>query len=218
MSVRFSFEEAASIAGRSEFEIRKVLDADAVRSSTPTADHTPRYQFAAHDILYLKLINDLPLTLRKEDQNELWIVVLRKQGSAGHWHWSDEDLVFDAKGVRLPVDVKRVRSSIARRLRTFLRGRDRVVSRPPVLGGGPVFRGTRILLAHIARLFAKGVPLEEIREDYPALSQCDLDYAVLVDRMDLRVRQPHKPLNLVREGRSITTNERPAVMREVSFG
>jgi uncharacterized protein (DUF433 family) len=48
------------------------------------------------------------------------------------------------------------------------------VSDPAVLGGEPVFAGTRIPLAHVAALFAKGVPPDEIAEDHPGLDARDL--------------------------------------------
>jgi uncharacterized protein (DUF433 family) len=53
----------------------------------------------------------------------------------------------------------------------------RIVSDPAILGGTPVFRGTRIPLEHIAGLIRKGVPAAEIAEDHPALSPQDISYA-----------------------------------------
>jgi len=50
------------------------------------------------------------------------------------------------------------------------RTRERIVSAPDVLGGEPVFRGTRLPLQHVASLFRKGVPEKEIADDFPALS------------------------------------------------
>lgn len=218
MPASFSLEEAAAIADLSEFEIRKAIAVSIARPRPSSADRSPRHGFDARDILYLTLINDLPFVLREEDQKALWNVVLKKRGSAGCWHWSDGDLVFDAKGGLLRVSVKQMRSSIAGRLRTVLRGRDRVVSSLDVLGGEPVFKGTRIPLAHIAGLFAKNVPLDEIREDYPALSQRDLDYAALIARMKRSRKRPRKSLSLIRGGRLVTTKDRPAVIREASSG
>lgn len=59
------------------------------------------------------------------------------------------------------------------------RSRRRIISNPEILGGEPVFEGTRIPLAHIAGLIADGVDLAEIREDYPCLSEPDLQFAAV---------------------------------------
>jgi uncharacterized protein (DUF433 family) len=53
----------------------------------------------------------------------------------------------------------------------------RIVSDPAILGGIPVFRGTRIPLEHIAGLIRNGVSTAEIREDHPALAPQDIAYA-----------------------------------------
>lgn len=56
---------------------------------------------------------------------------------------------------------------------------DRIESRPDVLGGEPVFKGTRISVRHVGKLVKKGVPLAELREDFPSLSEDDLVFAAL---------------------------------------
>lgn len=53
----------------------------------------------------------------------------------------------------------------------------RIISRPDVLSGEPVFEGTRIPVSHISGLLARGVPVAEILEDHPALTQADLAVA-----------------------------------------
>jgi len=58
---------------------------------------------------------------------------------------------------------------------SMARTRERIVSAPDVLGGEPVFRGTRLPLQHVASLFRKGVPEKEIADDFPSLSARDLD-------------------------------------------
>ena len=53
----------------------------------------------------------------------------------------------------------------------------RVTSRPDTVGGDVVFEGTRIPVRHIGLLAKKGVPLAEILEDYPAISESDVAFA-----------------------------------------
>jgi uncharacterized protein (DUF433 family) len=100
------------------------------------------------------------------------------------------------------IECKEFRRTVARNLAAFRWGRRRVVSIPDVLGGEPVFRGTRIPLQHVASLFRKGVPEKEIAEDFPALSARDLAYARLSSRLGERPGRPRKRLAF-RRGQTI---------------
>jgi uncharacterized protein (DUF433 family) len=48
-----------------------------------------------------------------------------------------------------------------------------------ILGGEPVFKGTRLAVRHIGGMRAKGEPVERIIEDYPELSPDDVEFAHL---------------------------------------
>ncbi|HJU18125.1 MAG TPA: DUF433 domain-containing protein [Stellaceae bacterium] len=61
----------------------------------------------------------------------------------------------------------------------YRRGLGRVESRPDVLGGEPVFKGTRLSVRHIGGMILAGVPKSEIRADYPQLSLDDIAFAAL---------------------------------------
>jgi hypothetical protein len=74
------------------------------------------------------------------------------------------------------------------------------------MAGEPVFAGTRIPLAHISGLFAKGVRREEIVEDYPALSRADLDFAAIHSKMKRNPGRPPKPLRFIRRPLPPTTS------------
>ena len=90
------------------------------------------------------------------------------------------------------------RARVMRRYGELKRGLKRIMSDPEVMAGEPVFAGTRIPLAHISGLIAKGVPREEIAEDYPALSRADLDFAAIHSKMKRNPGRPRKPLRFVR--------------------
>jgi uncharacterized protein (DUF433 family) len=105
------------------------------------------------------------------------------------------------------------RARIDRRYREYRRGLKRIVSDPAVMAGEPVFAGTRIPLAHISGLIAKGIPLDEIAEDYPALGRADLAFAAIHAKMKRNPGRPRKPLRFVRESlppaRSKARSKRP---------
>ena len=69
-----------------------------------------------------------------------------------------------------------------------------------------MFEGTRIPLAHVAGLFGKNVPVDEIVEDYPSLVPADLEFAALMARMRPNPGRPRKPLVLVRNGSPLDAN------------
>ena len=59
---------------------------------------------------------------------------------------------------------------MAASLRDLRRARRLVVSDPEILGGDPVFRGTRVPVHMIAELVAQGSKPSELIESYPRLS------------------------------------------------
>lgn len=53
----------------------------------------------------------------------------------------------------------------------------RIVINPNILGGEPVFRGSRLSVRHIG-LSAAREPISTVREDYPYLSSDDVRFAI----------------------------------------
>jgi len=82
--------------------------------------------------------------------------------------------------------------------------RKRIISDPEIMSGTPVFRGTRIPLDHIVGLIRKAVPMSEITEDYPSLSERGIAFA----RTFARLVKPSpgsrtiKPIQLRRKTRA----------------
>jgi uncharacterized protein (DUF433 family) len=82
----------------------------------------------------------------------------------------------------------------------YHQSRRRIILNPDILSGEPVFEGTRIPVAHIASLIAKGVDLAEIREDYPSLSEPDLQFAAICAKMKPSRGRSRKELEIRRHG------------------
>ena len=51
---------------------------------------------------------------------------------------------------------------------------DLIVSNPEILGGHPVFRGTRVPIEALFENLADGLPLDEILDDFPTLDRNDV--------------------------------------------
>lgn len=82
---------------------------------------------------------------------------------------------LDMGGVVL--ELEGVIRSVEERLSLLSSMQERVEVDPEVRGGEPVFRGTRIPIHGIARKQALGSAKEELLEDYPKLTEDDLELA-----------------------------------------
>ena len=78
--------------------------------------------------------------------------------------------VLSLEGGLLKIDLREPRRALAASLRDLRRARRLVVSDPEILGGDPVFRGTRAPVHLIAELVAQGAKPAELTEGYPRLS------------------------------------------------
>ena len=55
---------------------------------------------------------------------------------------------------------------------------ERIVRDPHVVGGQPVFRGTRVTLKTVLGSLAEGATADEILKDFPSLSEDDVRAAI----------------------------------------
>jgi uncharacterized protein (DUF433 family) len=74
------------------------------------------------------------------------------------------------EGGFLTIDLREPRRELATSLRTLRRARDVVVSDPDIMGGAPVFRGTRVPVHLIATLLGQGSTETDLLEGYPRLT------------------------------------------------
>ena len=74
------------------------------------------------------------------------------------------------EGGLIKIDLREPRRALAASLRDLRRARRLAVSDPQILGGDPVFRGTRVPVHVIAELVAQGSSPAELIEGYPRLT------------------------------------------------
>jgi uncharacterized protein (DUF433 family) len=117
--------------------------------------------------------------------------------ASGRWRRAGDRLRLIGP-VPVEIDASELRKRLAERLRLYRRGHGRLVARPDVLGGEPVFRGTRLPVRHIGLLARKGAPIPKILEDYPALDAEDVAFARLFVELRPDPGRPRKPLTFVR--------------------
>ncbi len=78
--------------------------------------------------------------------------------------------VVSLEGGLLKIDLREPRRELATSLRELRRARRLVVSDPEIMGGDPVFRGTRVQVHLIAEFIAHGADAVELLESYPRLT------------------------------------------------
>lgn len=79
----------------------------------------------------------------------------------------------------LDINVGKACEDVKPRVNLYAHGLERVEENNSILGGAAVFRETRISVLHIGKMAERGVPIEEILEDYPKLTEDDVKFARL---------------------------------------
>jgi uncharacterized protein (DUF433 family) len=191
----FSVNEAAAIAEVPPDTIRTALEKKSMAPSFKRkTGNAVRYRFSVGDVLFVKVLVEFPFPLSKEDKQSLAKILSRGDRRAARWSRKGSDLVYRSGDMQVSVECKSFRQTVARNLAAYRWGRRRIVSSPEILGGDPVFRGTRVPLQQVASLYRKGVPEREIAEDFPALSDRDFAYARLVARFGEKPGRPKRRL------------------------
>jgi uncharacterized protein (DUF433 family) len=193
----FSLKEAALLAEISEKSIRHELAREIATPQRRRVGKSIRRSLDERDILYLNLIAGLPVALDVEDRRDLYALIAGRLRARGRWRRAGDRLRLTGP-VLVEIDPSELRKRLAERLRLYRRGRTRLVARPDVLGGEPVFTGTRVPVRHIGLLARKGTPVAEILEDHPALDADDVAFARLFVELRPDPGRPRKPLAFVR--------------------
>ena len=200
MAELFTLDEAAAIAEIEPDTVRTALEKRTVTPSRKIkTGKAVRYRFSEGDVLFLLVLTEFPFPLSTDDKNSLAKVLAHGDRAADRWVSEGADLIFQSGDMRILVECKIFRDTVKRNVAAYRWGKERIASSPDVLGGEPVFRGTRVPLEHVAALFRKRVPEEEIAEDFPALDERDLAYARLAARLGQPPGRPKKRLRIERE-------------------
>ncbi|HEV2986975.1 MAG TPA: DUF433 domain-containing protein [Candidatus Angelobacter sp.] len=204
MSELFSVNEAAAIAQVSPETIRTALEKKSLNPSLRQKKGKVAHpQFSAGDVLLMKVLVEFPFPLRKEDKEALAHILAGGRRSALHWSKRGADLIYRSGKAQVSFECGPLKQMVEKNLALYRWGKRRVVSSPDILSGEPVFRGTRIPLQHVAELYRKGVPEQEIVNDFPSLSRRDLEYAQLFARFSSKPGRPKKPLSFRRMPQSL---------------
>jgi uncharacterized protein (DUF433 family) len=192
-NVELSIKEAAVLSGATEKSIRHELAGRVVHAGRTSG----RRRFGAREVVYFCLVHELPLELDKSLRRELFELIAADKATAGRWRREAHRLILDGL-VPIFVPTDEVVERIEARIAAFLRGRSRVVSEPGILGGEPVFEGTRSAVRFVGERARKGEPVEVLLQDYPALTREDVEFARIFVALGRRPGRPRKKPRFVR--------------------
>jgi uncharacterized protein (DUF433 family) len=184
----YSVKEAAVLAGLSERAIRNEIGRGVIRVGRKARGRRPDVALPKGAVFYFRLLRDLPVPLPRRDRSALYRLLLADGTAAGAWQRTRDTL---ERGM-LRLDTAHARRDFDRLLAVYDAGRKRVVRDPAILGGEPVFAGTRLAIRHIGGLALKNVAPERIRAEYPSLKDDDIAFARLFAQMKPPPGRPRK--------------------------
>lgn len=151
--------QASAVTGLPLAAVHKAIDSRLIR---PRSGGGARRMLTKEQLVYLQLeaegLRLLPVRTRREIAES----ILRL-------HKSEQLPV--AKGKAILIEIGAARRSVEKRLKQLARIEDLVVRDPAIMGGAPVFRGTRIPVDLVADMLSQGATVKEVLEGYPTLNE-----------------------------------------------
>jgi len=166
--------EAAALTGLDERAVRKDVEHGILDAGSP-----PR--FAEVALVYLRACASFAFHLDARDSKRLHAEIADAL---------DRGLERLELGPGWTLDVAAVKAELRLRVADFEAWRAGLVLRDDILGGEPVFPNSRLAVRHIGEMLARGVDPAEVREDYPYLSERDIEFAPLFAVAYPRIGRP----------------------------
>lgn len=88
------------------------------------------------------------------------------------------------------LNVASITTELRAQVAAFETWRATLVIQENLLGGEPVFPGSRLAVRHVGEMLLRGSATSEILEDYPYLSERDLEFACLYATAYPRIGRP----------------------------
>jgi uncharacterized protein (DUF433 family) len=173
--------QAAAVTGLPLAAVHKAIDNRLIRPRTSRSGATVRRLLTKEQLIYLQLeaegLRLLPVGARREIAESM-------QRSP------KTNLIAVGDGTALFVEIKAARRKVEGQLKQLAHIEETVVTDPEIMGGTPVFRGTRIPVDLVADMLAQGATAEEILEGYPTLNNEKVAFAPLYMRAFPRRGRP----------------------------
>jgi uncharacterized protein (DUF433 family) len=188
----FSLKEAAVLSRLSEEKLRREVERDVIDPTAVVVGSAHRLRFGEPEILYFAMLSSLsgtvelsPSTRAKAyrlltaSRPRAW-VKLRKDAKACR-AWVERLNREWSKGINalFAMNWDALIEEVGARIQLYREGLARIREDDAILGGEPVFDGTRLAVRHIGGMRARGEPAARILADYPDLTVDDIEFARL---------------------------------------
>lgn len=155
----FTPTEAAVLTGLPLKAVNNAIDKKTVSAVAGEDEGRPTRLLDAHALVSLSLERRLADRIAPELRRKVFDALVESPRN-----------VVSLEGGLLKIDLREPRRELATSLRELRRARRLVVSDPEIMGGDPVFRGTRVPVHLIADLVAQGATEAELLGGYPRLA------------------------------------------------
>lgn len=196
-----TISEAAGLVGVERHLIRNEFQRVLQRKRSGLRSKTPGSHLDFAELLYfavIRILKDEGFELLPEVRRTLYEVLQKDApASAGAWRRVDDLVRLEGK---LPFEIllDDLHRDLVQTIGSYLEGKNLITRDPAILGGEPVFAGTRIPVRQIVDLFRRGTMVDEVESDYPTLEQAAIEYARIKARIGDGPGRPRKPLKVRR--------------------
>jgi uncharacterized protein (DUF433 family) len=162
----FTTAEISALFGVDERRVRKDVEHGIIGATNP-----PRFRFA--DVVYFVTVKAMKLELSVGDRKRLHDMLVELMSKTTKVPSTIELSPVVYLKIEPVVREARTRSS------RFDAWKRLLVEDPGILAGEPVFPKSRLAVRHVGDMLRGGTPVDEIREDYPYLTDDDVEFAPL---------------------------------------
>jgi uncharacterized protein (DUF433 family) len=183
--------------------IHKLIERRLIRPRRSRNGRAIQRMLSREQVLYLRLeaegVRLLPMATRRAIARQIEL-------------FPEIDSVVLTEGSAVVIQVTSVRRELDQELKKLQRAEDVIASDSQIMGGTPVYRGTRIPVDLIADMLSQGATPEEILEGYPALNREKVELAPFyIQAFPRRGRPVSRPWAKRKPIRA--SHRRPAAMR-----
>ena len=177
MAETLTVSEVVALSGLEEKRVRKELEYGVLKLRSGS----PKFRFSA--LVYFTTLAQTKLRLDVEDRKALYKTV----SSAAVEAVVPTRIPF---GGVLELPVASIVRLVKARLHQFEAWKAKLVRDDGILGGEPVFPKSRLAVRQVGGMILKGADPEEIKSDYPYLTDRDIEFARLYTKAYPRVGRP----------------------------
>ena len=156
--------EVVALSGMDEGKVRKDVEHGLFGSDSPP-------QFHLVEVVYFRVMTELGMQPGVEDRKKIYMLITKAFSDSSKPANVEVSPVLELK-------LAKVAKEVADTLDRFQAWKKKIVINPNIMGGEPVFPKSRLTVRHIGALVMND-GIEEIREDYPYLSEQDIEFAKL---------------------------------------